>query len=182
MVYHGVYTFVPCFPRKVVYTIVFFALWPWFLWVVLVSLKDPAVLKRLRRSRSTTRSKFSLTPHWVAVFFRLENVKEERERRKTKAEKGANKKKRRNIETWKPPHLLGGGVSWPFLTIKLGIFWDCWPKPAHPLRLQPKFTIAQWFAMATPSRVYHFPGFDSSSLHTVVNMGGVVKALRSGIF
>ena len=42
-------------------------------------------------------------------------------RRKTKAEKGKDKKEEETLKHEKP-HLLGGGVSWLFWTIKLGIF------------------------------------------------------------
>ena len=51
----------------------------------------------------------------------LENVKKKRERRKTKAEKGKDKKEEETLKH-ENPHLLGGGVSWPFLTIKLVFF------------------------------------------------------------
>ena len=46
--------------------------------------------------------------------FRPENVKEQRETRKTMAEKGKDKKDEEET--------LKGGVSWPFLTIKLEIY------------------------------------------------------------
>ena len=53
--------------------------------------------------------------------FKHENVKEQRERRKTMAEKGKDKKEEETLKH-ENPHLFGGGVSWSFLAIKLGIF------------------------------------------------------------
>ena len=52
---------------------------------------------------------------------RLENVKDQRGEAITKAEKGKDKKEEETLKR-ENPHLKGGGVSWPFLTIKLGIF------------------------------------------------------------
>ena len=47
------------------------------------------------------------------AIFRLENVKEQRERRKNKAEKGKNKKDAKTLKHEKT-HLLGGGVHGHF--------------------------------------------------------------------
>ena len=49
------------------------------------------------------------------------NMSRSRGREKTKAEKRKNKKEEKTLKHEKP-HLLGGGVSWPFLTKKTGIF------------------------------------------------------------
>ena len=54
------------------------------------------------------------------AIFRPQNVKEQRDRRKTMAEKGEDKKEEETLKHEKK-HTVGG-VSWPFLTIKLGIF------------------------------------------------------------
>ena len=78
-----------------------------------------------------------LTPHWVG-HFRLENVKNQRERRKT-AEKGKDEKEQETLKHEKPPPFLGGGLSWPFLTIKLGDFLRFLPQACPPTEVAAKF-------------------------------------------
>ena len=68
---------------------------------------------------------------WWAIF-RLQEIKKQRERRKTKAEKGKQKKEE---ETWRHenPHLFGGFYSWPISTMKLEKIEIFLPKSAHQL-------------------------------------------------
>ena len=74
------------------------------------------------------------------AIFRPENYKEHREGRKTRADKGKDKKEEETLKH-ENPHLLGGGVSWPFLTIKLGILGYFSSKSAHSVGLEPYICI-----------------------------------------
>ena len=53
----------------------------------------------------------------------------------------------------KPPRFCGG-FCWPFLTIKLGIFWDFGHFYAHQSRLQPYFYFLRSFFKSLQNTLY----------------------------
>ena len=76
----------------------------------------------------------------------------------------------------------------PFMPPPFAILWAKDPAVLKILcdnkfTMRSKSTIAQWFTIATPLRGHHFPRFLQASpsqrrVHSVVDMGGVVKTLR----
>ena len=67
--------------------------------------------------------------------FRFENVKKQRERRKTKAEKGKDKKEEESFKDEKSPFRWGCFMA--DFDYRTGELFRFLTQPAHPLRLQP---------------------------------------------